>query len=115
MQTLGMSSDNAFQIDTDDSPSFLPSPVTDPDERIKVIDIQLTKLGEEKKSALDDNRLLMNIIRQIERLSDERLVSLFNCWCEILTATDAMVQLLTFPFSPLLSPYPTLPPGHIIT
>ena len=90
MQTLGMSSDNAFQIDTeDDSPLFLPSRVTDPDERIKEIDIKLTKLGEEKKSALDDNGLLMNIVRQIDRLLDERLVSLFNCWCEILTATDA--------------------------
>jgi len=115
MQTLGMSSDNAFQIDTeDDSPLFLPSPVTDPDERIKEIDIKLTKLGEEKKSALDDNGLLMNIIRQIDRLLDERLVSLFHCWCEILTPIDAMVQLLTFSFlsTPLTQPSP---PGHIIT
>ena len=114
MQTL-MSSDNALQIDLqNDFPLFQTSQQTDPNERIMVINVELIKLDEEKKSALNDNGLLMNIIHRIQRLSDEKLVSLFHCWCEILTATDAMVQLLTFSFlsSPLTQPSP---PSHIIT
>ena len=60
-----------------DLPVFQPSEeVSDPEERIKVIDVELKKLGEEKRSALDDDALLMNIIRQIKRLTEEKSVSL---------------------------------------
>ena len=45
------------------------------------------KLGEEKRSALDDDALLMNIIRQIKRLTEEKSVSLFIVG-EILTITN---------------------------
>ena len=68
-----MSGDNDPQ---NDLPLFQPSEVTDPEERIKVIDVELKKLGEEKRSALDDDALLMNIIRQIKRLTEEKSVSL---------------------------------------
>ena len=85
-----MSSDNPYQIDTENDFSlFQPSPLTDPDERLKVLNVELIKLAEEEKSALDDDNLLMSIIHQIKRMTDEKLVSLFHCWCEILTATDA--------------------------
>ena len=41
-----------------------------------MIEVELKKLGEEKRSALDDDALLMNIIRQIKRLTEEKSVSL---------------------------------------
>ena len=95
-----MSGDNDPQ---NDLPLFQPSEVTDPEERIKVIDVELKKLGEEKRSALDDDALLMNIIRQIKRLTEEKSVSLFIVG-EILTITnevdDYQLQLLTSSFSP---------------
>jgi len=60
-----------------DLPVFQPSEeVSDPEERIKVINVEFEKLGEEKRSALDDDALLMNIIRQIRRLGGEKSVSL---------------------------------------
>ena len=44
-----------------DLPVFQPSEeVSNPEERIKVIDIELKKLGEEKRSALDDSLLQTN-------------------------------------------------------
>jgi hypothetical protein len=58
------------------NPQKLSEEVSDPEERIKVIDVELKKLGEEKRSALDDDALLMNIIRQIKRLTEEKSVSL---------------------------------------
>jgi hypothetical protein len=40
-----------------DLPLFQPSVVSDPEKRLKVIDVELRKLVEERKSAMEDNNL----------------------------------------------------------
>jgi len=95
-----MSGDNDPQ---NDLPLFQPSEVTDPEERIKVIDVELKKLGEEKRSALDDDALLMNIIRQIKRLTEEKSVSLFIVG-EILTITNEVDDYNNYNFPSLPLP-----------
>jgi hypothetical protein len=43
-----------------DLPLFQPSVVSDPEKRLKVIDVELRKLVEERKSAMEDNNLTIS-------------------------------------------------------